>query len=97
MAKPKLNGLGVLRSIIEAARQENGYSLGDLTVLSIQVDPYRIDTASGHRDGAWVAQQLKRLVKGGAKIHWRGLHYVIVASASPMARSSATPMTIGAG
>jgi hypothetical protein len=78
----KLNGEGVLRSIIEGARHEHGFSLGDLTVLSIQVDPYRIDTASGHRDGAWVAQQLKRLVKGGKKIHWRGLHYVIVSKGS---------------
>jgi hypothetical protein len=75
----KANGHGVLRSIIETARQENGYSLGDLTVLSIQVDPYRIDTAAGHRDGAWVAQQLNRLVGRTKKIHWRGLHYVIVA------------------
>jgi hypothetical protein len=75
----KLNGHGVLRSIIEGARHEHGFSLGDLTVLSIQVDPYRIDTASGHRDGQWVAQQLNRLVGRNKKIHWRGLHYVIVA------------------
>jgi hypothetical protein len=75
----KLNGHGVLRSIIENARDEHGFSLTQLTVLSIQVDPYRIDTASGHRDGAWVAQQLNRLVARGMKIHWRGLHYVIVA------------------
>jgi hypothetical protein len=74
----KLNGHGLLRSIIENARDEHGFSLTQLTVLSIQVDPYRIDTASGHRDGAWVAQQLNRLARG-MKIHWRGLHYVIVA------------------
>jgi ribosomal protein L22 len=35
----KLNGHGVLRSIIETARHDHGFSLGDLTVLSIQVDP----------------------------------------------------------
>jgi hypothetical protein len=75
----KLNGHGVLRSIIEGARYERGFSLGDLTVLSIQVDPYRIDTTSGHRDGAWVAQHLNRLIGRTKKIHWRGLHYVIVA------------------
>jgi hypothetical protein len=75
----KLNGHGVLRSIIEAARQELGYGLGELTVLSAQVDPYRLDTPSGHRDGAWLAKQLNRLVARGKKIHWRGLHYAIVA------------------
>jgi hypothetical protein len=79
MANHQANGHGVLRSIIEAARHAQGYSLGDLTVLSVQVDPYRIDTASGHRDGQWVAQQLNRLVGHSKKIHWRGLHYVIVA------------------
>jgi hypothetical protein len=45
----------------------------------LRVDPYRLDTASGHRDGAWVAKQLKRALKGGKRnIHWRGLHYAIV-------------------
>jgi hypothetical protein len=75
----KLNGHGVLRAIIENARDKHGFSLTQLTVLSIQVDPYRIDTTSGHRDGAWVAHHLNRLVGRTKKIHWRGLHYVIVA------------------
>jgi hypothetical protein len=75
----KLNGHGVLRSIIENAREELGYGLGELTVLSAQVDPYRLDTPSGHRDGAWAAKQLNRLVGRSKQIHWRGLHYVVVA------------------
>jgi hypothetical protein len=76
---PSANGFGVLRSILEAVRVETGCGLGDLTVLSAQVDPYRLDTPSGHRDGQWVAKQLDRLVKRGKKIHFRGIHYVIVA------------------
>jgi hypothetical protein len=72
------NGFGVLRSVLESARQVAGCGLSDLTVLSAQVDPYRLDTPSGHRDGTWLAKQLNRLVKRGKKIHWRGLHYVIV-------------------
>jgi hypothetical protein len=55
-----------------------GCSLSDLTVLSAQVDPYRLDTPSGHRDGQWVAEHLNRLVGGTKRIHWRGLHYVLV-------------------
>jgi len=51
----------------------------DLTVLSAQVDPYRLDTPAGHRDGRWVAEHLRRALKRStAKIHWRGLHYAIV-------------------
>jgi hypothetical protein len=77
-AKATVNGFGVLRSVLEIAREKAGCGLGELTVLSAQVDPYRLDTPSGHRDGAWLAKQLNRLVKRGKKIHWRGLHYVVV-------------------
>jgi hypothetical protein len=76
---PSVNGFGVLRSVLEGAREKAGCGLGDLTVLSAQVDPYRLDTPAGHRDGEWVAGQLKRVLKrSAARIHWRGLHYAIV-------------------
>jgi hypothetical protein len=52
----------VLRSVLENACIKVGCSLGDLTVLSSQVDPYRLDTPAGHRDGEWVAKHLDRLV-----------------------------------
>jgi hypothetical protein len=50
-----------------------------LTVLAAQIDPYRLDTPAGHRDGAWVAAQLNHLL-GTRKIHWRGLHYALVST-----------------
>ena len=50
------NGYGVLRSVLERARREAGCSLSDLTALSAQVDPYRLDTPAGHRDGQWLAR-----------------------------------------
>jgi hypothetical protein len=31
----------------------------NLTFLSAQIDPYRLDTPAGHRDGAQVAHQLE--------------------------------------
>jgi hypothetical protein len=74
-----VNGYGALRSVLETARQEAGCGLAALTVLSAQVDPYRLDTSSGHRDGKWLAKQLNRAVARGKRIHWRGLHYAIVA------------------
>src|SRR5262245_49747893 len=77
-ANHTVNGFGALRSVLEGAREKAGCGLGDLTVLSAQVDPYRLDTSSGHRDGRWVAEQLERTIKHGKKIHWRGLHYAIV-------------------
>jgi hypothetical protein len=74
-----VNGYGTLRSVLECAREESGYSRADLTVLSIQVDPYRLDTPSGHRDGEWCAKQLDRAFGATRRTHWRGLHYAIVA------------------
>jgi hypothetical protein len=74
----KVNGYGALRSVLETACEEQGCGLGNLTVLSAQVDPYRLDTPAGHRDGRWIAGQLKRALKRSTRIHWRGLHYVIV-------------------
>src|SRR5258708_21927390 len=52
---------GKLRSVLEGACKELELGLNDLTVLSAQVDPYRLDTPAGHRDGSWLAEQLDRL------------------------------------
>lgn len=70
---------GTLRSVLESACEEHDFGLGDLTVLSAQVDPYRLDTPAGHRDGEWLAEQLNRLYGPTKRAHWRGLHYAIVA------------------
>ena len=82
---------GILRRILEFACAEHKASLADLTVLSAQVDPYRIDTAAGHRDGQWLAEQLARLYGPAQRAHWRGIHYAIVATArseNPTAKST---------
>jgi len=78
MGKAALQGINVLRKILEAACTRHKACLSDLTVLSANVDPYRLDTDSGHRDGAWLATQLNKLCGATARIHWRGLHYAIV-------------------
>jgi hypothetical protein len=74
-----VNGYGALRSILEQAHEDTGYSRTELTVLSAQVDPYRLDTPSGHRDGKWAAEQLTQAFGSERRTHWRGLHYAIVA------------------
>ncbi len=71
---------GTLRNILEQARSEIRCSRNKLTVLSPAVDPYRLDTPAGHRDGAWLAEQLERAVGSHRRIHWRGLHYAVVAA-----------------
>src|SRR5712691_1450082 len=53
------DAVGALRRVIENARREMRCSRNRLTVLSTQVDPYRLDTPAGHRDGAWLAEQLR--------------------------------------
>src|SRR5262249_56354770 len=52
--KAPVNGFGALRSVLEKACTMAECGLSDLTVLSAQVDPYRLDTPSGHRDGKWL-------------------------------------------
>jgi hypothetical protein len=74
-------GINVLRKILEDACAKQKASLADLTVLSAAVDPYRLDTSAGHRDGAWLATQFNKLCGPTARIHWRGLHYAIVQAA----------------
>lgn len=71
---------GALRQVLENARQGLKVSRGDLTVLSTQVDPYRLDTEAGNRDGAWLAEQLDCIVGSDRRIHLRGIHYAIVAT-----------------
>jgi hypothetical protein len=76
----KLARAGALCRVLEDARRELRCSRTRLTVLSTQVDPYRLDTPAGHRDGAWLADQLNRAIGKVRRIHWRGLHYAIVAA-----------------
>jgi hypothetical protein len=75
-----INGHGALRTVLEDASADIGCSLSDLTVLSAQVDPYRLDTPSGHRDGQWLARQLDRAIGRERRIHFRGLHYALVST-----------------
>ena len=75
-----LNGNGPLRMVLEVAQRDYpGESLSDLTVLAIANDPYRLDTATGHRNGQWFAETVSRFVPYGT-VHLRGLHYRLVAA-----------------
>jgi hypothetical protein len=80
----KLNGHGVLRSVLETAFEGTDYTRSELTVLSPQVDPYRLDTPAGHRDAKWAAVMLDRFYGPIRTAHWRGLHYAITMSKKPI-------------
>jgi hypothetical protein len=67
-----------LRSVLETACEKHGLNQSDLTVLSKGVDPYRLDTPAGHRDGSWGAEQLRRFYPADRQAHWRGLHYALI-------------------
>ena len=69
-----------LRTVIEAARDEAGGSLKDYTVLSAQVDPYRLDTPANHEVGKWFADQINRLNLLHRRLHLRGIHYALLGS-----------------
>lgn len=64
-----------LRDVLMDAKDSNGGSMGDYTVLSSQNDPFRVDTASGHRDAQWFADAVEQFVPAGRTIHLRGLFY----------------------
>jgi hypothetical protein len=70
---------GKLGSRIREFKDGHAVSLGDLTVLAPQNDPYRVDTAAGHRDARWFVEQFDQAIGARNRIHLRGLHYAIVA------------------
>jgi hypothetical protein len=75
-----------LRQALDVAIAEaNGskLSMKDLTVLSAQNDPFRLDTQANHRDGEWLAITARELGLGDRKIHLRGLHYMILGQPKP--------------
>jgi hypothetical protein len=71
---------GTLRAVLQQACLDTGSRLADLTVLSAQVDPYRLDTPAFHADGAWLAEQMVALRLAERRIHLRGLHYALVST-----------------
>lgn len=83
-------GKASLRTIIEAAAEENELGLGTLTVMSNQTDPYRIDSPAKHRDAEWFARAWK---ESGAKhgIHLRGVHYAVVSAFPPILKPDGEP------
>jgi hypothetical protein len=68
-----------LRIRLDEARQAGGWSMAEVSVLSARKDPYRLDTPSFHRDGAWLAEQIDRLHLR-MPVHLRGAHYALVAA-----------------
>jgi len=75
-----------LRQALDTAIAEaNGskLSMKDLTVLSPQIDPFRLDTAANHKIGKWLANTAATLGLGDLKIHLRGLHYMIIGQPKP--------------
>jgi hypothetical protein len=72
-----------LRRELEAAMTEHGLSMKDLTVMSDQTDPFRLDTPAHHRDGKWLADAMATQGLGDRQIHNRGLHYAVLGLTKP--------------
>ena len=70
---------GKLPEILAGECEEAGYDQDDATVLSKQVDPFRIGNPEHHEAGKWLRDQLAERAPG-RRIHLRGLHYVLVAA-----------------
>jgi hypothetical protein len=75
------NDRSPLRQALDTAIAEaNGskLSMKDLTVLSPQIDPFRLDIPANHNLGKWLADTAATLGLGDRRIHNRGLHYMIL-------------------
>jgi hypothetical protein len=81
IAQEDLTPPGPLRSVLEHAVLTSGYEIDKLTVLSKDRDPYRLDTAQGHRNGKWFAEMIERFLEPEGTVHLRGFHYLISSSA----------------
>lgn len=84
------NVAGPLRQVLQDARGP-GVSMGDLTVLAAQNDPYRVDTPAGHRDGEWFAEQVQWLRRGRPSLYLRGIHYAISQAPKPILKPNGQP------
>lgn len=72
-----------LRQLLDQTAAAEGCPMKDLTVLSPQVDPFRLDTPANHRDGGWLANAVLELGLGDRLIHLRGLHYAVLGLFKP--------------
>jgi hypothetical protein len=76
---------GPLCRILNTACAYTGLRIDDLTILSTPRDPYRLDTPTNHKVGAWLAAQVAEVVST-APIHCRGLHYKLLNRTKPNSR-----------
>jgi hypothetical protein len=70
---------GALRRVLEEACEEENVTRDEMTVLSVENDPFRLDIPSRHRDGSWFAEMMASVSAEALTIHLRGLHYQLVA------------------
>ena len=77
---PLIKRVSRLGRRLRQIKNETGHSLADLTVLSSQNDPFRLDTPTFHEAGRWFRDQMRAcgLLHRGRPIHNRGVHYAIV-------------------
>lgn len=85
--------IGPLRQLLEDTATAEGLPMKALTVLSPQVDPFRLDTPANHRAGAWLADAVDTLglLAGDRMIHERGMHYAIALAATPFTKPDGNP------
>jgi hypothetical protein len=77
-------------SDVLACYMDQGWSLGDLTVLTRGNDPFRQDIKTAHENGKWLCDAMKRagfvIGESGRTIHVRGLHYLLLKQVRPDGR-----------
>lgn len=69
-----------LGDMLRDEKEMTGLGFAELTVLSPQNDPFRLDTPTNHKNGQWFRDHMEQcgLLSGAGTIHNRGIHYAIV-------------------
>jgi hypothetical protein len=84
-------GEGELAQFFAAECQASGYTPDELTVLSRERDPFRLDTSPKRRDAKWFAEQFELHFAAGDESHLRSIHYVLSTTVPPILRPDGLP------
>jgi hypothetical protein len=84
-------GEGPLASFFASQCEESGHSPDDLTVLSRERDPFRLDIPTKRRDAEWFADKFRRHFADREEAHLREIHYVLATAVPPIRRPDGHP------
>ena len=85
-------GHGILAQFLAAQlRRAPHLTPDDLTVMSRDRDPFRLDIPTMRRDGRWLARQFDGPLSDDEDFHLRGVHYILSSPSPPLLKPNGEP------